>query len=68
MANFKLADGTIVSKAELDRLRSEDFEFLALCESKRNRGMYQLLRNTALDTVKVVTDTEEPLSPSVGQS
>lgn len=45
---------TEAQKADIRRRRSEDFNFMVLCESKRNMGMYRLLRDTGLDRYKDV--------------
>jgi hypothetical protein len=39
---------------ELRRRRTEDFDFLLMCEFKGNRVMYQLLRDRELDQYKDV--------------
>jgi hypothetical protein len=35
-----------------DQRRRDDFEFMALCASKNNMAMYQLLRDRSLDEPK----------------
>lgn len=36
-------------RKEIDRRSREDFDFMVLCESKRNMGMYHLLRDDSLE-------------------
>lgn len=58
MKTYRLADGSIVSQDELDRLRSEDFKFQVLCEAKGNRSMYSMLRNRDILKVEEIVDAE----------
>jgi len=43
------ADLTEAQKADLQRRRAEDFDFMVLCAHKGNMGMYHLLRDRDLD-------------------
>lgn len=38
--------------ADIKRRQTEDFDFMVLCTSKGNMGMYRLLRDTDLDQYK----------------
>lgn len=38
-----------VDRADLARRADDDFKFMVLCESKRNMGMYRLLRDTSVE-------------------
>lgn len=43
---------TDAQKADIKRRRREDFDFMVLCQFKRNMSMYHLLRDTGLDQYK----------------
>lgn len=43
---------TAAEQRDLARRRSEDFQFMVLCESKRNMPMYHLFRDRSLDKAK----------------
>jgi hypothetical protein len=48
----------IMSKAEYERRKDEDFRFFVLCGSKGDMAMYQLLRDRDLDDVQVLNKQE----------
>jgi len=43
---------------DLERRRSEDFQFMILCASKNNMAMYELFRDRSLDK-KELTPSEK---------
>lgn len=52
---------TAEEQRDLERRRSEDFNFMVLCHSKGNVGMYNLLRDRSLDEANNPKQGELPL-------
>lgn len=49
---------TKIESKDLERRRTEDFNFMVVCASKGNMSMYQLMRDRSLDK-KVMTPSEK---------